>query len=556
MAKADERTRSRCAIYTRKSTEEGLEQAFNSLDAQYEACAAYIQSQRHEGWTLVKDRYDDGGFSGGTMERPALKRLLADVEAGRVDVIVVYKVDRLTRALSDFARIVDVLDARGASFVSVTQAFNTTTSMGRLTLNVLLSFAQFEREVTGERIRDKIAASKKKGMWMGGPVPLGYAVEDRKLLVVEHDATIVRHIFERYVALGSGQALIEELRSEGYRTKLRKHGDNTVGGVPFSRGMLFALLSNRIYRGEVVHKGAAHPGEHDAIIEQALWDAVQQTIEANRVERKAGHNIRHPSLLAGIIFDGLGRRMSPSHAVKQGKRYRYYITHGSELIEGSPSAWRLPAHDIEQAVVDQVKTLLGDKRHLRSLIPDGDAQQISTMLGRAEKAATQIGTPYGRKAITMAVVKHVWIEEDRICITIETLALLRQLGIETMKTCDPIMLIAQAQKIRRGNETRLVLEGGSSIKRDERLIALLTEARSLGREVNDNPDRTIADLAKQASRCRKRMAQLVRLNWLAPDIVQAIIDGRQPARLTATTLLDVDLPIAWTEQRTLLGFAA
>ena len=555
MARAEERTRSRCAIYTRKSTEEGLEQAFNSLDAQYEACAAYIQSQRHEGWTLVKDRYDDGGFSGGTMERPALKRLLADVEAGRVDVIVVYKVDRLTRALSDFARIVDVLDTRGASFVSVTQAFNTTTSMGRLTLNVLLSFAQFEREVTGERIRDKIAASKKKGMWMGGPVPLGYAVEDRKLIVDQQDAGIVRLIFERYVALASGQALIEDLRSQGYRTKLRRHGDKTVGGMPFSRGMLFALLSNRIYRGEVVHKGTAHPGEHDAIIDQALWDAVQHTIEANRVERKAGRNIRHPSLLAGIIFDGHGRRMSPSHAVKQGKRYRYYITHGCELSDGSSSAWRLPAHDVEQAVIDQVRTLLGDKRHLRSLLPEGDAQQIAAMLEYADKAAAQLATPYGRKVIIMAVIKHVRIEEDRICITIETAALLRRLGTETAEACNPITISAPAQKIRRGNETRLILEGSASIKRDERLIALLIEARSLGREVSDNPDRTIADLAKQASRCRKRMAQLIRLNWLAPDIVQAIIDGRQPAKLTTSTLLNVDLPIAWSDQRTLLEFA-
>ena len=245
----------RCAVYTRKSTEEGLEQAFNSLDAQREACEAYILSQRHEGWTLAKAAYDDGGFSGGTMERPGLKRLLADVQAGRVDVIVVYKVDRLTRALSDFAKIVDVLDARGASFVSVTQAFNTTTSMGRLTLNVLLSFAQFEREVTGERIRDKIAASKKKGMWMGGNVPLGYRVVDRKLLIDEADAQTVRHIFDRNVVLGSARPLIEELRTSGYRTRVRPRSDGSppIGGVPFGRGMLFAMLSNRIYRGEIVH---------------------------------------------------------------------------------------------------------------------------------------------------------------------------------------------------------------------------------------------------------------------------------------------------------------
>lgn len=328
----------RCAIYTRKSTEEGLEQAFNSLDAQREACEACISSQRHEGWSMIPAAYDDGGFSGGTMERPALGRLLADVEAGRVDVIVVYKVDRLTRALSDFAKIVEILDARGASFVSVTQAFNTTSSMGRLTFNVLLSFAQFEREVTGERIRDKIVASKKKGLWMGGPVPLGYVVRERKLVVDEKDAATVRHIFNRYLALGTGQALIEELRAEGYRARLREQKGRTIGGVPFGRGMLFAMLSNRIYLGEIVHKGQAHPGEHLPIIDRALWDRVQQLIDANRVERKAATNVAHASLLAGILFDGQGRRMTPSHAVRSGKRYRYYITHSSELREDQPAA--------------------------------------------------------------------------------------------------------------------------------------------------------------------------------------------------------------------------
>jgi site-specific DNA recombinase len=262
----------RCAVYTRKSTEEGLEQAFNSLDAQREACAAYITSQRHEGWVAVRDSYDDGGFSGGNMSRPGLKRLLADVEAGKVDVIVVYKVDRLTRALSDFAKIVEILDARGASFVSITQSFNTTTSMGRLTLNVLLSFAQFEREVTGERIRDKIAASKKKGMWMGGNVPLGYDVVERKLVVNDTEAATVRHILERYVALGTGRALIDELRRTGYRTKrVEREGKKQKGGIPFERGMLFHIMSNRIYLGEMVHAGVAYPGEHQAIVPTELW---------------------------------------------------------------------------------------------------------------------------------------------------------------------------------------------------------------------------------------------------------------------------------------------
>ena len=308
----------RCAIYTRKSTEEGLEQEFNSLDAQAEACAAYILSQRHEGWVQNPERYDDGGYSGGNMQRPGVKRLMADVASGKVDVIVVYKVDRLTRALTDFARIVEVLDARGASFVSVTQALNSTTSMGRLTLNVLLSFAQFEREVTGERIRDKIAASKKKGMFMGGPVPIGYDVKDRKLVINEAEAATVRHIFTRYVALGSGRELIEELRGHGYRTKLRQQKDREVGGIPFERGMLFHILSSPIYIGKVVHKGEEHEGEHPALIEPDLWEGVQQRIALNRVSRGRTRNSSTTSLLAGILRDGHGRRMSPSHAVKAG----------------------------------------------------------------------------------------------------------------------------------------------------------------------------------------------------------------------------------------------
>jgi DNA invertase Pin-like site-specific DNA recombinase len=272
----------RCAVYTRKSTEDGLEQEFNSLDAQYEACAAYALSQRHEGWVLAKERYDDGGFSGGNMERPGLKRLLADVKASKVDIILLYKIDRLTRSLTDFARIVDVLDAAKASFVSITQSFNTTTSMGRLTLNMLLSFAQFEREVTGERIRDKIAASKRKGLWMGGPVPLGYAVKDRKLVVQANEAEQVRHIMRRYLVLGSVPALVEELEREGYRTKLQRRASGPhKGGCLYRRGTLYHLLSNRIYRGMIVHKGKAHAGEHQPIVDEQLFEQVQAKLADN-----------------------------------------------------------------------------------------------------------------------------------------------------------------------------------------------------------------------------------------------------------------------------------
>jgi len=335
----------RCAVYTRKSTEDGLEQEFNSLDAQYEACAAYAVSQRHEGWLLLPDRYDDGGFSGGNMQRAGLRRLLADVAAGKVDIILVYKIDRLTRSLADFAKIVEVLDKAGASFVSITQSFNTTTSMGRLTLNMLLSFAQFEREVTGERIRDKIAASKRKGMWMGGPVPLGYEVENRKLIVNEQEAGLVCHIMQRYLALGSVVALAVELDRTGYRTKVQARASGPHrGGCLFRRGTLYHLLSNPIYLGKIVHKGEVFAGEHPAIVSQELWDDVQHTLKANASGTSRRLKVQQPSLLVGMLHDGEGRAMTPSHATKPGKRYRYYVTR-PDLIDGSP-AWRVSAFDL------------------------------------------------------------------------------------------------------------------------------------------------------------------------------------------------------------------
>ena len=340
----------RCAIYTRKSSEEGLEQEFNSLQAQREACEAFIDSQRHEGWVCLRAAYDDGGFSGATMDRPALRQLLADISAGRVDTVVVYKIDRLTRSLADFAKIVEILDAKGASFVSVTQQFNTTTSMGRLTLNVLLSFAQFEREVIGERIRDKIAASKKKGMWMGGGPPLGYRAQDRKLVIVDSEAEIVRFIFRRYAELGSVRLLKDELEACGIKSKSWTSASGRLqGGKPFARGALYLMLQNRIYRGEVVHKEQSHPGEHPPIIDQPLWDAVQAQLAGNTAERNSGARNRQPSLLVGMLFDGDGNRMTPSHAVRKGTRYRYYVSGSlitSDRTEGS-AGLRIPAAEID-----------------------------------------------------------------------------------------------------------------------------------------------------------------------------------------------------------------
>jgi DNA invertase Pin-like site-specific DNA recombinase len=336
----------RCAIYTRVSTDQGLEQDFNSLDAQREASEAYIKSQTHEGWRLARDHYDDGGYSGGSMDRPALQKLLADVQARRIDVIVVYKVDRLTRSLADFAKLVELIDAHQVSFVSVTQAFNTTTSMGRLTLNVLLSFAQFEREVTGERIRDKIAASKKKGMWMGGVVPLGYRVENRALHVVEDQAEIVHSLFQRYLELGSVVRLKQRLDAEGFRLPVRLDGaGRSTGGGPLSRGHIYKILSNPIYIGRIGHKGQVHEGQHPPIVGQDNWEQVQQRLRAHlgpewtKRTRQASE-----APLAGKLFDDRGNRMSPSWAKKGSRRWRYYVSQaalqGDKSKAGSSSGFR------------------------------------------------------------------------------------------------------------------------------------------------------------------------------------------------------------------------
>ena len=380
-----------CAIYTRKSSEEGLEKEFNSLDAQREACVAYVLSQKHAGWVALPDLYDDGGLSGGTMERPALLRLLADVRSGKVQIVVVYKVDRLTRSLADFAKIVDVLDAHGASFVSVTQQFNTTTSMGRLTLNMLLSFAQFEREIAGERIRDKIAASKAKGMWMGGTVPLGYDVRERKLIVNDTEAETVRLIFQRYVELGSVRLLGRELDRLGVVSKRREGaGGVLAGGNRLSRGALYTLLQNPIYRGEIRHQGKVYPGQHEAIIDAELWQLVQEKLADNRQSRTLGADAAEPSLLAGLIMDGDGQRLTPTHAVKKGRRYRYYVS--TQLISGTRSdhakGRRIPAGDIEGLVLDRLRAFFASDQDLGDALSGFDLD--ATSLRSAMTAASQL----------------------------------------------------------------------------------------------------------------------------------------------------------------------
>src|SRR5438874_11881428 len=389
MPRADA-SRRRCAIYTRKSSEEGLEQEFNSLAAQCEACEAYIRSQQHEGWLLARNRYDDGGFSGGNLERPAAQRLLSDIRAGRIDIVVVYKVDRLTRSLADFARLVELFDAEAVSFISFTLQFNTTSSMGRLTLNVLLTFAQFEREVTGERIRDKIAASKKKGMWMGGNVPLGYDADERALVINPAEAETVRRIFGLYRELGSVRRVKEEADRLGLRTKRSTTAKGAErGGIPFSRGHIYRLLSTPIYTGRISHKGQLYPGQHPALIDDETWTAVQNQLAANAGDHRRRAKAAEPSLLAGLLVDVHGERLTPSHAVKKGRRYRYYVSAAliTEAAKEGMQSWRLAAQEIEDCVIGiLVDALTSPARMLERLdAHDMPSDQMRRLLGHAAR---------------------------------------------------------------------------------------------------------------------------------------------------------------------------
>ena len=404
----------RCAVYTRKSSEEGLDQAFNSLDAQREACEAYVLSQKAEGWLLVPDRYDDGGFSGGTLERPALKRLLADIEQGRIDVVVVYKIDRLSRALMDFARLVEVFDRQKVTFVSVTQSFNTTTSMGRLTLNVLLSFAQFEREVIGERIRDKVAASRRKGIWMGGHPPLGYDVKDRRLVVNEAEASTVQMIYERFCKVGSATTLARAMLQEGVTTKR---------GKPLDKGFLYKLLNNRVYVGEAVHKGTPYPGEHRAIVSHQLWDRVHAILKESPRKRAAGTRAQTPALLKGLLFGPAGAAMTPTHTRRRGRLYRYYVS--TRVLKEGPEACpvrRVPAAEIEQAVVDQIRGLLRTPEILVRTWRAVHAEDAAITEAEVREALVRFG-PMWEELFPAEQARIVQLLVDRVEVGVESLAI-------------------------------------------------------------------------------------------------------------------------------------
>jgi site-specific DNA recombinase len=561
--------RIRCAIYTRKSSEEGLEQEFNSLHAQHEACLAFIASQRHEGWTALPDRYDDGGISGGTMDRPALQRLLADVAAGRVDAIVVYKVDRLTRSLADFAKIVEILDARTVSFVSVTQAFNTTTSMGRLTLNVLLSFAQFEREVTGERIRDKIAASKRKGLWMGGYPALGYDVQDRKLVVNEGEAETVRRIFRRYRDLRSVRELKDELDAEGIRSKLRVgRAGRSYGGQPLGRGALYAMLANRMYRGGITHKGQTYPGEHHAIVDEALWTEVQALLAGNAAggnddgsRTRTGHEI---SLLTGILYDAAGQRLTPTHALKNGTRYRYYVSQGIQTgASARGSGQRIPAAMLEALVRSQMRQLLLDPMPLlQPLALDAARQHAILAEARLRAERLQDGSGIDLRQLLLAAVPRLQVHLDRVELALSPDGLLAWLdgqadGSASTELVDPILITIPAQLKRVGIEMRFITGREEQWEPDATLVKLLTQANGLRHRMMANTSLTVEEAARDAGVGSSYASRLLRLAFIAPDIVVSILSGRQPVELTPHALMsDTRLPLDWTEQRRSLGFAS
>lgn len=466
------KTRLRCAIYTRKSTEEGLDQEFNSLDAQREACAAYIASQVGLGWKLVPVHYDDGGISGGTMERPALQRLLADIAEGKVDVVVVYKIDRLTRSLMDFSRIVEIFDANTVSFVSVTQQFNTTTSMGRLTLNVLLSFAQFEREVTAERIRDKIAASKKKGMWMGGRVPLGYKVVDRKLIIDEAAAATIQHLFRRYLELGSVTALSAETNeaADPHQVpygRLQQGGSSSLSQM--GRGQLYHLLSNPIYIGKLRHHDQIYDGEHAGIIEPAIFDAVQTALRTQAPQRRSGSNNRDLHLLTGLVFDDTGDRLSPTHANNHGKRYRYYVSHRLKTgISDKASGWRVPAGEMERLVLRQALDLLRNRSLLAGWLHEHlTSDRIEPGLAAADEMARSLaeGDSNQRRQILHLIFKKITLSPTGIHLVVDRQVLVHRLdgklpsSVDTTDDPQPFVIERKIAIKRRGVETRLIIDG-------------------------------------------------------------------------------------------------
>ena len=552
--------RVRCAIYTRKSSEEGLDQSFNSLEAQEEACRAFVLSQKHEGWTAVNAHYDDGGFSGGTMERPALRRLLDDVAARKVETVLVYKVDRLTRSLSDFSKIIEVFDSHGVSFVSVTQQFNTTTSMGRLTLNVLLSFAQFEREVTGERIRDKVAASKKKGMWMGGVVAQGYDCADRRLIVNHKEARTVRRIFQAYLRLGCASQLKDYLDRKGIRSKARiSSAGRASGGVPYSRGALYHLLNNRVYIGEIVHRGMSHPGLHEAIIPRELWDKVAARLEENNQARRVGASHSTKSLLTGKLFDSNGARFTPTHAVKNAKRYRYYTSQTVIRKSGlRPAIARFPAQELEQCVTSQIQVLLQTPARCIAGMKNGPskgaaaekAKDLATRWPQLERSRQHEFIRNVLRRVTVGQTT-VWIELDRVGLIAALLGQRPEALRPWLARGSDVMRLTGEFHVRRwGGQTHTIPpRGGSTIHvgRVPSLVKAIARAHDWYERITAGEIESIDHLMQKSGLTRTYIMRIIRCALLSPKVVEAVLAGTHRPELSLKSML-ADIPLDWRQQ--------
>ena len=548
-----------CAIYTRKSSEEGLDQSFNSLDAQREACEAYVKSQRHEGWHALSARYDDGGFSDGNMDRPALKRLMIDIEDGKINTVVVYKVDRLTRSLADFAKIIERFDAQKVSFVSVTQQFNTTSSMGRLTLNVLLSFAQFEREVTGERIRDKIAASKKKGMWMGGYVPLGYDLRDRQIHINPKEAETVRAIFTNYLRLRCVMSLKGFLDQNRILSKPRILSTGTkTGETSFSRGALYKILSNHIYVGEIEHKGAIYPGRHKAIIDRDEWNRVQKLLAENRQGVRRGTRVTKASLFTGILYDAAGNRYTPTHSNKSGRRYRYYTSQAViHKATASDCATRIPAHDIEMAAVERLHQFLKSPPELLKNLtfarrrPGQYAGLLEMATARA--AAWRKTSAPQRERFLKAILDRVVVHSGSVEVKIRTKMLIQELSGRKVPQefggADVISLSCPYRYDTRGKALRLIIEGSEapSVASSTTILRAIARVRLWRDQLVSGEAKDIFDLARKHRITPRYIRRLFRLASLSPESIELLLNQQSKRDLSLDQLCN-QISIDWREQ--------
>ena len=583
---ADKVASRRCAIYVRKSSEEGLDMSYNSLEAQTDACAAYIASQKHEGWVRLPRAYEDGGFSGGNLARPGLQELLADVGKGQIDVIIVYKIDRLTRSLTDFAKLNDLLDKHQVSFVAVTQQFNTSTSMGRLTLNVLLSFAQFEREVSGERIRDKFAASKKKGIWMGGPIPLGYRAEKRQLHVVPEEADVVRHLFRRYLALKSVQILHKELAEQDIRSKIRQSKTGqTKGGMVMARGAIRHMLKNPLYLGLIRSGKGLHQGQHEAIVPQEQFDAVQATLDSQSPGEKARAKRPSSALLKGMAFDGSGNRLQPSFCNKKGKRYHYY-TSAKRLkdTKSDPHGMRIPAGDLERLVIRATVDRLQDKSMMQAWlsqhIPIGEIpvrlKALSTL------AAATHNTKQNHAEQARKILQRVTVSKTLLAIQLSESGLLQAIDIplneaepthqsdernvdniipinvntpNMISNKSPLLITINSHLLRSGKQVKLILgnERNEALEPNPRLVALVAKTRHWFDGLKSGRYPTIKEIAVEENCDKSYVGRLMSIAFLAPDIVERILSGNHSATLTPERLRKAcPLPLRWEDQRALL----